>query len=463
MLRLFSHYVSKSFLYLEIGEFLLFVAAVYGAYATRFGVSPIAQGEGWGLLGKAVVLALVLLLCLYAFGLYQKNIRASRYGILARMIAAFAAAFALLGIIFYVFPSLFLGRGIFLITMGYAFGASVLVRSAFYRFIDLEQFKRRVLVIGTGEKAKKLTELRRKADRRGWRIIGFLRLKGERAPQVDEQRVVRPDGPLIDLVRRLEVDELVVAIDERRKSLPVEEILDCKMSGVEVVDLPSFFERHLGKIVLEVTNPSWLIFSEGFRHGWVKEGLKRAFDIVTSLSLLIAASPVMLVIALLIYLQDRGPVFYKQVRVGKNWRLFQVVKFRSMVVDAERGGRAQWASRDDPRVTPVGRFIRKTRIDELPQLINVLKGEMSIVGPRPERPEFVEQFSETIPFYAERHRVKPGITGWAQISYPYGATPEDAVEKLQYDLYYVKNYNLFLDMAILLQTVEVVLWGKGAR
>ncbi len=462
MIRLFSHYIPKSFFYLGVLELLMFVGAVFAAYVTRFRSTPWEMGEFWPMVLKALVFALVLIVTMTAFGLYQKTIRASTYGILARILAAFAAAFALMGLLFYVLPGLFLGRGIFGIAMGYALAATVLARVVFYRIIDLDQFKRRVLVLGTGKKAQKLTELRRKSDQRGWRIVGFVRLHGEHAPRVDEKRVIRPQTPLIQLVKDMEIDELVVAIDERRKSLPVEEILDCKMSGVEVVDLPTFFERHVGKIVLEVTNPSWLIFSEGFRHSRVKDTVKRGFDISVSLLLLVVASPVMLLTALLIYLQDRGPVFYKQVRVGKNWRLFQVIKFRSMVVDAEKHG-AQWASKNDPRVTPVGQFIRRTRIDELPQLFNVLKGEMSFVGPRPERPEFVEQFSETIPFYAERHRVKPGITGWAQISYPYGASEKDTVEKLQYDLYYVKNYNLFLDLSILLQTVEVVLWGKGAR
>jgi len=462
MIRVFNLYIPKSFFLLGLAEFLLFLGAVYLAYLTRFGVTPESQGVLGPLLGKSTVFALVLMLSMGAFGLYQKGIRATAYGILARLIAAFVVAFALLGIVFYVFPSLFLGRGIFSIAMGYAFLGTLVARMLFYRLIELDQLKRRVLVIGTGEKARKLTELRRKSDQRGWRIVGFVRLKGEHAPKVDEQRVIRPEGPLIDLVRELDVDELVVATDERRKALPVEEILDCKMSGIDVVDLPTFFERHQGKIVLEVTNPSWLIFSEGFRHSRTKDAAKRAFDVLVSAALLLLTLPVMGVVAVLIHAHDRGPVFYRQVRVGKNWRLFQVVKFRSMVVDAERDG-AQFAKQNDDRITPIGKFIRKTRIDELPQLFNVLKGEMSFVGPRPERPEFVEEFSKTIPFYAERHRVKPGITGWAQISYPYGASEKDTVEKLQYDLYYVKNYNLLLDVSILLQTVEVVLWGKGAR
>jgi sugar transferase (PEP-CTERM system associated) len=254
-------------------------------------------------------------------------------------------------------------------------------------------------------------------------------------------------------------------MDDRRRGFPMHEFLECRLAGIDIIELPSFLERETGKVRLDVLNPSWIIFGGGFRATQVERWLERGFDIVASLLLLLLAMPIMFVTTIAIMIEDgmRAPVLYRQSRVGQHGRVFDVLKFRSMRVDAEPAGEARWAVQDDPRVTRVGAFIRKTRIDELPQLCNVLRGEMSFVGPRPERPEFVEQLEERIPYYRERHSVKPGITGWAQLCYPYGSSERDAVEKLQYDLYYVKNRSLLFDLAILVQTVEVVLWGKGAR
>jgi sugar transferase (PEP-CTERM system associated) len=243
------------------------------------------------------------------------------------------------------------------------------------------------------------------------------------------------------------------------------EFLECRLAGIEIIDLATFLERETGKVRLDVTSPSWFIFGEGFRVSPAQQTMERAFDVVASLGLLAAASPLILLATLAIKLEDglRAPVLYRQRRVGQHGRVFGVLKFRSMRIDAEKPGEARWAVTNDPRVTHVGSVIRTTRIDELPQLVNVLRGDMSFVGPRPERPEFVEQLEQVIPYYRERHAVKPGITGWAQLCYPYGASEKDALEKLQYDLYYVKNRSLVFDLAILVQTVEVVLWGKGAR
>jgi sugar transferase (PEP-CTERM system associated) len=254
-------------------------------------------------------------------------------------------------------------------------------------------------------------------------------------------------------------------MDDRRLSFPMEQLLECRLEGVEIIDLVSFLERETGKVRLDVLNPSWMIFSEGFRQGRIHSTLERAFDILASLILLIVASPIMLATAIAIKLTEgpRATVFYRQERVGQYGRPFELLKFRSMREDAEADGQAQWAQKNDSRVTRVGSFIRTTRIDELPQIINVLRGEMSFVGPRPERPQFVEQLNERIPYYRERHSIKPGITGWAQLCYPYGSSEQDAVEKLQYDLFYVKNHSLLFYLAILVQTVEVILWRKGAR
>jgi len=254
-------------------------------------------------------------------------------------------------------------------------------------------------------------------------------------------------------------------MDDRRRGFPVVELLDCRMAGIDIVELPSFLERETGKVRLDVLNPSWIVLGEGFRNSLLQRAMERGLDVLASAGLLLLASPVMLLAIIAIKLEDglRAPVLYRQARVGRNSENFDIVKFRSMRQDAERPGEAIWAKPGDPRVTKVGAIMRKTRIDELPQLFAVLRGDMSFVGPRPERPEFVAQLEQKIPYYRERHTVKPGITGWAQLCYPYGASEKDALEKLQYDLYYVKNRSLLFDLAILIQTVEVVLWGKGAR
>jgi sugar transferase (PEP-CTERM system associated) len=257
----------------------------------------------------------------------------------------------------------------------------------------------------------------------------------------------------------------VLALDERRKGLPVHDLLDCKMSGIEIIDLLTFFERYTNKIRLDIVQPSWLFLSDGFQVSNFNRLSKRLFDIATVLLLLPIVLPVGLLASLAILIESRfrGAVLYSQTRVGENGRLFQVYKFRSMREDAEQDGVARWATKGDSRITRVGAILRKSRLDEIPQLLNILKGDMSFVGPRPERPEFVEQLAEQIPYYSERHRVKPGLSGWAQIRYPYGASIEDGLEKLQYDLYYVKNYSILLDALVLLQTAEVVLLGRGAH
>jgi len=269
----------------------------------------------------------------------------------------------------------------------------------------------------------------------------------------------------MNCVEENRIDEIVLAADDRRKGLPVQDILDCKMSGVEVVDLLTFFERETSKIRLDILHPSWLYLSDGFRNSMFRRLSKWLFDITVVLFLLPFVLPIMAMVtaAILVENRGRGPVLYRQTRVTENGRLFPIYKFRSMQSDAEHDGVARWAVKNDARITRIGSVLRKYRLDELPQLFNILRGDMSFVGPRPERPEFVEKLSKIIPYYNERHRVKPGLTGWAQICYPYGASEDDGLNKLQYDLYYVKNYSIFLDALVLLQTAEVVLLGKGAH
>jgi sugar transferase (PEP-CTERM system associated) len=321
----------------------------------------------------------------------------------------------------------------------------------------------RVLVFGTGTAAQIVGNTLKASDP-NLEIVGYFPGPNEKEPAVPAGEILPASKPLTHTARDLNVDEIVVALTERRAgSMPLRELLDCKLIGVKVFDLATHFEKRLGQIRLDFVNAGWLIFGEGFNQGSVRTGVKRVFDLVCSVALLLLAAPVMLLTALCIKLDSRGPVFYRQERVGANSQNFMVIKFRSMRTDAEKDGTPRWASAQDDRVTRVGALIRRLRIDELPQLINVLKGEMSLVGPRPERPFFVEQLTRDIPYFAARHSVKPGVTGWAQVRYQYGATVEDSQQKLQYDLYYVKNHSLFLDVVVLFETIGVVLTGKGAR
>ena len=464
MIRIFRHYIPRSYIVLGLAEFLLLILSVYAGVWLRFIDDVYGRAEVEPVATKALLFALTMLVAMIVVGLYQRNFREGMGGMLLRVLISSLLGLALMTLIFYAFPDTFLGRGAFGLAYGIGLLGIILVRLVFFRLVDQETLARRVLVLGAGKRAMAIAGLRRKSDRRGCNIVGYVHVPGEHN-EVDSELIIRRDTALLELAQSLKVDEIVIAVEDRRKNFPVHEILDCRMAGIEVMDILSFVERQLGRVDLKLLHPSWLIFSDGFQYGVLRVITKRIFDVVASLLVLAVTWPFMVIAVAAIFLESggRGPIFYHQVRVGENWRLFQVTKFRSMRVDAEADGVARWAQKNDNRVTMVGALMRKTRIDELPQLFNVLKGEMSFVGPRPERPMFVEKLSSQIPFYSERHRVKPGITGWAQISYAYGASEEDAVQKLQYDLYYVKNYSLFLDLLILLQTAEVVLWGRGAR
>ena len=323
--------------------------------------------------------------------------------------------------------------------------------------------KRRILVFGSGIKAQEVKRALIRSDPSA-EIVGFFTGPNEFDSIMPGKQIVCPGGTLLEAAIAAKAQEIVVALTERRGgSMPLRDLLDCKLRGIKVLDLASYFERTLGQIRLDSLYAGWLIFGEGFDQGRIRVVTKRLSDIVFSLILLVMALPVMLITALLIGLESGFPILYRQERVGLNGRLFNVVKFRSMCNDTEKGGMPRWAAANDDRITRVGHFIRKFRIDELPQLFSVLTGHMSLIGPRPERPFFVDQLGREIPFYAVRHSVKPGVTGWAQVRYHYGATVEDAAEKLQYDLYYVKNHSLLLDLVILFETVGVVIGRKGAH
>ncbi len=463
MIRIFRHYISGIYLVLFVLELLVFGAAFFLGNVLRFyaSVQPLVPVELLSI--PALVYSVVMLMSMAGMGLYQRAHDISDAALLLRILASFLLGTAVLSIVFFLFPRIFVGRGLFGHTLLVSLTGVLLCRFLFLRFVDRQSLKRRVLVLGAGYRGHMIMDFERRNGGKRFHVIGYVRMNDEPV-RVDPERLMGLRGPLNQFVHKEDIDEIVVAPDDRRGGLAVDEILDCKMAGVAVVDLLSFFEREGGLLRVDCLHPSWLVFSDGFRLGGARHGMKRMFDVVVSLLLLALVWPVMLLTAIAIWVESgfRAPVFYRQLRVGLNWKMFPVLKFRSMRTDAERGG-VQMARKNDDRVTWVGSFIRKTRIDELPQLFNVLAGDMSFVGPRPERPEFVEKFAETIPYYSERHRVKPGITGWAQLCYPYGSNYQDAIEKLQYDLYYVKNYSPFLDMLIILQTLEVVLWGRGAR
>jgi sugar transferase (PEP-CTERM system associated) len=335
-------------------------------------------------------------------------------------------------------------------------------RSLTARFGNSHLLQQRVLVLGTGECARQVGESLL-ADGLNTRVVGFFPSPNEREHVVPSEHILPADISLASAAKRAHADEVIVALAERRSgSMSLRDLLDCRVNGIRVTDLSTHFEKQLGQIRLEYVNASWLVFGGGFEQGFVRTAVKRAFDVVVALMLLALTLPITLVTMLLVKIESPGPILYRQKRVGRRGKTFNVLKFRSMRNDAERNG-PQYAASSDPRVTRVGRVIRRLRIDELPQLFNVLAGDMSVIGPRPERPVFVDPLTRDIPYYALRHSIKPGLTGWAQVRYQYGSTVDDAKQKLQYDLYYVKNHSLLLDLLIAFETVSVVLTGKGAR
>lgn len=465
-IRIFQHYWQLHLALLAFVETVIFFFAPYGAALVRFD-STLPQIEGFlgPMLPRGLMFAGVWFVSMTAMGLYNSRQRSRLSGLLARVAASILGGAMLVAILFYLFPALHIGRGALLLSAALAFGGVVIVRTVFDTMVDEDVFKRRVLIYGAGRRADSIARLRRRSDRRGFVVCGYVAAEGDDASSVPATETISGPEDLLNLCATRRVDEIVVAMDDRRRRFPMEQLLECRLEGVEIIELVSFLERETGKVRLDILNPSWMIFSEGFRQGRIHGTFERVFDVVASLALLALAGPFMLLTAIAIKLVEgpRATIFYRQVRVGQYGRPFKLLKFRSMREDAERDGKAQWAQKNDSRVTAIGSFIRTTRIDELPQILNVLRGEMSFVGPRPERPEFVEQLNESIPYYRERHTIKPGITGWAQLCYPYGSSEQDATEKLQYDLFYVKNHSLLFYLAILVQTVEVIVWRKGAR
>jgi len=462
-MKLFNHYFDRH----TVLQLLLDLSLVTLAFMATLVVlskpedltlAQLGRGLARGLLMGAGFLAINAVL-----GFYDRRSPFSPTQLTARALVSFSMTVLLVAAVLLLLPiEAFYGRTWAVVIVMLATAVLLLYQVLVAELLPKALNKRKVLVFGTGARAKAVGETLKRVP--STELCGYFASPNERESLVTDWGVLSNGRSLSEVVADKGVDEIVVALTERRGgSMPMRELLDLKLGGVQVTDIANYFERSLGQIRLDAMSAGWLIFGEGFNQGFLRTTIKRMFDILGASVLLLLSFPVMLLTAIAVRLDSPGPIFYAQERVGQNGRPFNVVKFRSMRTDAEKDGVPRWATAGDSRVTRVGRVIRKIRVDELPQLFSVLKGDMSLVGPRPERAFFVEQLTQQIPFYAVRHSVKPGVTGWAQVRYQYGSTIEDTTEKLQYDLYYVKNHSLFLDMVILFETVGVVLTGKGAQ
>ncbi len=462
MIRLFKHYIPYAVLFLALVDFCLLIAAAETAWVIRANQIGMHVDYIGNRFGQLMTFAASVQVAAMAVGVYGPDALQSLRFAIARLLVAVSLGVIFQSVMAFALPGMTLWRSNSLYAMVLAFIYLAFSRAMLGSLIGGEAFKRRLLVLGAGKRAQRIKELEAKPGS-GFIVVGYIAM--------NENKRVVPEAinrdaiyNLADFVVKMGASEVVLALEERRNAIPLDDLLRIKTTGVHVNEISSFLERETGRVDLDSVNPSWLIFSDGFSSGRRLSGIaKRLFDVIASLILLFATMPVVIVFAILVKLESRGPAFYRQIRVGLFGQPYSVLKLRSMRSDAELDGKALWAEKDDPRITVIGKFIRKVRIDELPQTWNVLKGEMSFVGPRPERPEFVADLEQQLSYYAERHMVKPGITGWAQINYPYGASIEDSRHKLEYDLYYAKNYTPFLDILILLQTIRVVLWPEGAR
>lgn len=462
--QLLYYHVPTEFVLLGVIEFLVLVLSLYLGFELRFWGGDWKQQLGF-FLPTAFLYAGVMQLSLIAFGVYQRQAGRFADELILRIACGLLLGLIPLGITYLIAPMFFLGRGVLILAVFFSFILISVIRLVFMRIDKDRNMWIKVLVLGSGDRADLIRQAAKAGELKGVNIVGYVVMPGD-ADHTSEPDRITLDKPLVRYVEEKDIDEIVLAVDDRRRAnLPARDLLDCKMSGIDILEMVTFFERRTGKIRLDILNPSWLYLSEGFNESVFRRMLKRAFDVMAVLLLLPVAFPLSLLVSIAVFLESggRGSVFYRQTRVTQDGRPFQIYKFRSMVTDAEKDGVARWASKNDSRITRIGQVLRKGRLDELPQLYNVLRGDMSFVGPRPERPQFVAQLAENIPYYEERHRVKPGLTGWAQIRYAYGDSEADGLEKLQYDLYYVKNFSIFLDLLILLQTAEVVLLGKGAQ
>ncbi|MEQ1547561.1 MAG: TIGR03013 family XrtA/PEP-CTERM system glycosyltransferase [Chakrabartia sp.] len=462
MFRVFKHYIPYAVLFLGLIDFVMLISAAEIGWVLRAHQINMQVNSVTNRIPQLLTFAFALQTAMIAVGAYGAEALASLRFAVARLLVAISLGVIFISILFFTLPGMTLWRSNSLYAMALAFLFLMTVRVLLGRLLGGEAFKRRLLILGAGQRALRITKL---ADEQGAGFIVVGHVDMNDIASVIPSAINRTHIPnLSDHVTRLNASEVVVAIEERRNALPLADLIRLRTTGVHVNEVSTFLERETGRIDLRSVNPSWLIYSDGFSSGRRLSSIaKRIFDIAASLLLLTLTFPFIVIGAVAVKLDSKGPAFFKQRRVGLYGSDFELIKLRSMRTDAEPEGKAVWAQENDPRITRIGQWIRKLRIDELPQIWSVLKGDMSFVGPRPERPEFVADLEKKLVYYAERHMVKPGITGWAQVNYPYGASLQDARAKLEYDLYYAKNYTPFLDILILLQTIRVVLWPDGAR
>ena len=465
MLRLFKQYYPARNIFFVICEGLfLYISVLFASWLL---VDSVPFDLSRLLSRKAFLITVVCHVCLYYNELYDLQVTNSYTELTIRLFQALGAASILLAIVYFVFPDAIIAKGVFVVSIAFVMLFIVLWRYIYAFILNKGFLNQKIMLIGSGELLRNLvSEIKEKRDC-GYTVSALVQ-NDNNGEEVIRNNVVpvivRPDFiGLCDLALEEKIKKIVVAIKEKRGKLPVNELLKCRVNGIEVLEGNSFYEMLTGKLIVEQIPPSWLIFSEGFRKSTVRLFFKRLIDLFISAFMLILLFPVLILVVVLIKIDSRGPFLFSQERVGENGKIYKLHKFRSMVENAEKMIGPTWASDDDPRITRIGKFIRKWRIDELPQLWNVLKGDMSFAGPRPERDFFVKQLEKQIPYYSERLTVKPGLTGWAQVSYGYGASVEDAIEKLNYDLFYIKNMSFFMDLLIILRTVKIVIFGKGAR
>ena len=468
MFRIFNQYVSVKSVLLMFVESVLIVLSLLCAVKLRFWNDPADFAAYTSLPDFAVqsgIVTLVCLACFYCNDLYDLSAGSGSVDQVLRIEQSLGAASLLLGLLYVLFPGLLLGRGVFIIGMILVAALVAVSRKFLDRVWQLSSPVQRVAILGTGQLALELAREMTRREDLGMKLEGFV--SGSEV-RIDEQSifgfpVLGSTTEMEAIAKRHTISRIIVALDDRRGVLPTRELVTLRVQGVRVEEASSALSSLTGRIPLRVMKPSWFVFSDGFHRSKWNDLLKRILDLVASVVGLVLSLPIMLLVGLAIRLDSKGPIIYRQTRVGRMGKCFEVLKFRSMGVDAETPGKAQWASENDPRTTRVGAFLRKYRLDELPQFVNVIRGDMSFVGPRPERPCFVDDLRKAISYYDERHSVRPGITGWAQVQYTYGASVEDAFHKLEYDLFYLKNMSLTFDVAIIIRTIGIVMGGRGAR
>ncbi len=466
MIRLFRHYFSFTSVFFTLGEGLLIYISVFLATYFFFDIDLSETSPLYPVIWfKILLITLITQLSLYFNDLYSQKITNDYLDLFTRIMQSIGITSITLAIIYFIFPSSMIGRGIYFISLIFLLFFLVSWRLLYAFAVKKRYFGEKAIILGIGELAHDIiNELDAKKDI-GYYISSIISKNRDSGAEKDNTIIPIHYGfdSICKIAREEDCKNVIVALDEKRGMLPTEELLKCKVSGVNIIDGEMFYERITGKLLIEKIHPSMLIFSDGFVKSKTSRLVKRIIGFSLAVMGIIILAPLLILVAIAIKVDSRGPVFYVQERVGENEKIFKMYKFRSMKEDAEKISGPTWATDDDARITRVGKLIRKLRIDELPQLLNVLKGDMSFVGPRPEREFFTTELAKKIPYYEERFTVKPGITGYAQILYPYGASEKDALEKLKYDLYYIKNMSLILDFIVMVKTVKIILLGRGAR